>query len=409
MITAQVDVSSFVASDARAKSPRLFSIDVFRGLMVAGMVLVTNPGTYDFIYWPLKHAEWNGSTPTDMIFPSFLFIVGVAMTFSFATRRGRGETASAAALHILRRSAMLILLGLFLNCFDLLSLPHLRIPGVLQRIGLCYLCGGLLYLSICGKGTTRRMATLVAAIILLPAIYWMLQTLVPVPGYGAGRLDQVGTFSAYIDRAVFTTNHLWAWGGPGQVWDPEGLLSTLPAIANLLLGILAGEWLRNLAPNAAKRRVLGMAIIGVLLMLTAVALNPLIPINKKIWTPSFMLLSGGFSLLAFALLHVLIDRNMGRKDQAGRARWQWIATPALVFGSNAILAFSLANILSPLLGLIHMHLAGGAAVGVPGLFFEWFHQFLNPWNASLAYAVFFVLVNLAILWPFYQRRIFLRL
>jgi predicted acyltransferase len=405
MITAQVDVSSSVASDARANSPRLLSIDVFRGLMVMGMVLVTNPGTYDFIYWPLKHAEWNGSTPTDMIFPSFLFIVGVSMTFSFASRGSRGETGSAAALHILRRSAMLILLGLFLNCFDLLSLPHLRIPGVLQRIGLCYLCGGLLYLSICGKGTPRRVATLITAIILLPVIYWMLQTLVPVPEYGAGRLDQAGTFSAYIDRAVFTTKHLWAWGGPGQVWDPEGLLSTLPAIANLLLGVLAGEWLRNLAPNATQRRVLGMAITGVLLMLAAVALNPLIPINKKIWTPSFMLLSGGFSLLAFALLHVLIDR----KDQAARARWQWIATPALVFGSNAILAFSLANILSPLLGLIHIDRAGGAAIGVPGLFFEWFHQFLNPWNASLAYAVLFVLVNLAILWPLYQRRIFLHL
>jgi len=117
-----------------------------------------------------------------------------------------------------------------------------------------------------------------------------------------------------------------------------------------------------------------------------------------------MLLSGGFSLLAFAFLHALIDRE----DRASRERWQWIATPALVFGSNAILAFSLANILSPLLGLIHIHRAGGATIGVPGLFFEWFHQLLNPWNASLAYAVLFVLVNLAILWPLYQRRIFLR-
>ena len=409
MTTTQVDASSFVASDTRTSTGRLLSIDVFRGLMVAGMVLVTNPGAYDFIYWPLKHADWNGSTPTDMIFPSFLFIVGVSMTFSFATRRGRGETVSDAAVHIVRRSAMLILLGLFLNCFDLLSLPHLRIPGVLQRIGLCYLCGGLLYLSIRGKETRHRIATLVISIILLPAVYWMLQTLFPVPGYGAGRLDQTGTLSAYIDRAVFTTNHLWAWGGPGQVWDPEGLLSTLPAIANLLLGILAGEWLRNLTPHGPKRRFFAMAITGAFLMLAAIALNPLIPINKKIWTPSFMLLSGGFSLLAFALLHVLIDRNVDRKDQVGRRRWQWIVTPSMVFGSNAILAFSLANILSPLLGLIHIHRADGAAIGVPGFFFEGFHQVLNPWNASLAYALLFVLVNLAILWPLYQRRIFLRL
>jgi predicted acyltransferase len=179
----------------------------------------------------------------------------------------------------------------------------------------------------------------------------------------------------------------------------------MPAIANLLLGVLAGEWLRDLAPNSTTRKVLGMAAVGTVMMLAAVALNPLIPINKKIWTPSFMLLSGGFSLLALAILHVLIDRN----NQNSRLRWRWAITPALVFGSNAILAFSLANIISPLLGLIRIHQASGGVIGVPGLFFEWFHQFLNPWNASLAYAVLFVLVNLAILWPLYQRRIFLRL
>jgi predicted acyltransferase len=405
MTTAQAAVSPLAARDAHPPAPRLLSIDVFRGLLVAGMVLVTNPGTYDFIYWPLKHADWNGSTPTDMIFPSFLFVVGVSMTFSFATRRVRGETAVGAAVHVVRRSVVLILLGLFLNCFDLLSLPHLRIPGVLQRIGLCYLCGGLLYLSLSGKRATHRVTTLIAAIVLLPAFYWVLQTQVPVPGYGAGHLDQAGTLSAYVDRAVFTTKHLWAWGGPGQVWDPEGLLSTMPAIANLLLGVLAGEWLRNTARSVAKRRVLWMVAIGAVMMLTAVTLNPLIPINKKIWTPSFMLLSGGFSLLALAVLHVLIDR----KSENGEPSWRWATMPAVVFGSNAILAFSLANIISPLLGLIRIHQASGGVIGVPGLFFKWFHQFLNPWNASLAYAVLFVLVNLAILWPLYQRRIFLRL
>jgi predicted acyltransferase len=329
------------------------------------------------------------------------------MTFSFASRIRQGETSGQSVEHILRRSVSLILLGLFLNCFDLFRLPDLRIPGVLQRIGLCYLCAGLLYLSVSGKQRARRVVTLVAAIVLLLVSYWALQTLVPVPGYGTRQLDQVGTLSAFLDRAIFTTKHLWHWGGPGQVWDPEGLLTTLPAVANLLLGILAGEWLGKAGSNAnaANRKLLGMAVAGAVLILAGLALDPLIPINKKIWTPSFMLFSGGFSLMALALLYWLIDRP----GQDALPSWRWVTAPAMVFGTNAILGFSLANILTALLGLIQFHQATGQAIGVQGLIFEWFHRFLNPWNASLAYATLFVLLNTALLWPLYRRRIFLRL
>jgi predicted acyltransferase len=399
MTTASALQSSPDVEVLRTGPKRLLSVDVFRGLMVAGMVLVTNPGTYEFIYWPLKHSDWNGATPTDMIFPSFLFLAGVSMTFSFASRRGRGETKKGTAAHVVWRSLLLIAVGVLLNCFDLLHLPNLRLPGVLQRIGLCYLCAGLLYLSVLEQKPSVRFAVIGGVMIALPATYWLLQTLVSVPGYGVGRLDAAGTLSAYIDRTVFTTTHLWHWGGPGQMWDPEGLLTTLPAIDNLLLGVLAGEWLRRQGGVAAGRRVSGMVVAGVGLILVAMALDAVIPINKKIWTPSFVLLSGGVSLLVMALLYWVIDAR----------GWRRGLTPALVYGSNAILGFALANMISPIFGLIGRRGADGQLVTIPGIGFEFFARFLNPWSASLAYAVLYVLLIMAILWPLYRSRIFIRL
>jgi predicted acyltransferase len=342
-----------------------------------------------------------------MIFPSFLFLAGVSMTFSFAARERRGESSAQTIRHIFVRCISLILLGLALNCFDLLRLPNLRLPGVLQRIGLCYLCGGLFYLALRGKRAAFRISSLTGAIFILLAVYWSLQTLVPVPGYGAGRLDQEGNFGAYIDRAVFGIQHLWHWGG--QMWDPEGLLSTLPAICNLLLGILAGEWLDrpkreedSASRSKSRSKVLGMVIFGIVLMGIAVALNPVIPINKKIWTPSFMFLSGGFSLVALGLLHWLFDGKNG-------LRRQWVVTPALVYGSNAILGFSLANVLSPLFGELRIPMLDGSFGGPSAYVYQHLLPWMNPWNASLGYALLFVALNAAILWPLYRRRIFLRL
>jgi predicted acyltransferase len=386
---------------------RLLSIDFFRGVLVAGMLLVTNAGDWNHIYWPLKHADWNGSTPTDMIFPSFLFLAGVSMTFSFASRLARASrlaqdtTRTQLARHIAWRSMLLILIGLFLNGFPLFDMHNLRIPGVLQRIGLCYLIGGMLYLV-----TSRRYAenkkgqfganvpALVAAMLSLMVIYWAVMSFVPVPGYGVGRLDQAGSLSAYIDRSLMGTNHLWFWGG--QMWDPEGLLSTMTATANLLLGILAGVWLRSERTDG--RKLLGLATAGVLLMLAGILLNPVIPINKKIWTDSFVLFSGGFSLLALALLHWMIDL------------WGWKRglTPALVFGSNAILAFALANMINPIFGLVKLSWNGEKST-IPAIVDGAFSHVLNPWNASLAYALLFVALNGLIVWPLYRRRIFLRL
>jgi predicted acyltransferase len=381
-----------------ANSQRVLSIDVFRGACVAGMVLVTNAGDWSHVYWPLKHADWNGLTPTDLIFPSFLFLAGVSITYSFAARLGRGQTSAQIAGHVVLRSFGLILFGLFLNCFDLLSLPDLRIPGVLQRIGLCFLCAGPVYLTVLSKPVRRRVAMLIAAMVALVAGYWALQTLVPVPGYGAGRLDAAETLSAYLDRAVFTTRHLWHWGGPGQVWDPEGLLSTLPAIANMLLGIVTGVWLRN--REIGERKLLVLAACGLALMLAGWALNPMIPINKKIWTPSFMLLSGGFSMVALAILYWLIDRRPARRV---------VLVPFLVFGSNAILGFALANVISPLFGQLKFPTPDGRFAGANGFVYQHLLPWMSPWNASLAYATLFTLLIMALLWPLHTRRIFMRL
>lgn len=397
IVAARPEAEPSIAA-AAAKAPRLISVDLFRGLCVAGMVLVTNAGDWNHVYWPLKHADWNGLTPTDLIFPSFLFLAGVSTAYSFAARKGRGQSSTRIARHVVLRSFGLILVGLFLNCFDLLSLPDLRIPGVLQRIGLCFVCAGPLYLSVLGKPAGRRVAVLIAAMVTLVAGYWALQTLVPVPGYGTGRLDAVGTLSAYLDRAVFTTIHLWHWGGPGQVWDPEGLLSTLPAIANMLLGIVTGEWLRNRQIDG--RKLMLIVGSGGTLMLAGWALNPVIPINKKIWTPSFMLLSGGFSMAALAVLYWLIDRKPARRP---------VLTPLLVFGSNAILGFALANVISPLFGQLKLPTPDGQFAGPNGFVYQYLLPWMSPWNASLAYATLFTLLILALLWPLYTRRIFLRL
>src|SRR5271170_1142794 len=223
-------------SSTPRKSERLVSLDVYRGLTIAGMILVTDPGTYSAIYWPLRHAEWTGGTPTDMIFPSFLFISGVAMTFSFAARTARGETRGQLAMHLVWRAALLIVIGLVLNGFPLFHLQTLRIPGILQRIALCYLGGGLLYLACVAKTLRSKVSILAGVILAILAGYWATLKLVPVPGFGAGRLDSLGNLPAYLDRAVFGINHLWAYGltpGYGVTYDPEGIVSTLPALTQI--------------------------------------------------------------------------------------------------------------------------------------------------------------------------------
>ncbi len=398
-----------------ASAPRLASLDVMRGLTIAGMILVTDPGTYSAVFPPLTHAAWQGATPTDMIFPAFLFMVGVSTVFSIDARMRRGATRTALIIHIVIRAIVLIVLGLLVNGFPFYDLHHLRIPGILQRIALCYAAAALFYLGIARIGkaerstgssaenaTTRTAAVLIIAIATFLIGYWCLLRYFPVPGFGPARYDSLGYLGAYMDRAIFATRHLWAWGltpGYGVTYDPEGLLSTLPAIANTLLGVLTGVWLRM--PRPARSKAADLLYFGALLFLVAWPLSSLMPINKRIWTSTFALLSGGVTLLAFALLYWLLDIRSA-------PRWTRPAIEFLrIFGTNAIAAFVLSSFITAMLDAVHFNIAG-AAISLHHAAHQYlFAPWLPPRVGSLAYALAIVALNAALLYPLYRKGIYL--
>lgn len=368
------------------------------------MILVNDPGSWSHIYPPLEHAEWNGWTPTDLIFPFFLFIVGVSMTLSFASRIARGISRGALVSHVVRRSVVIFAIGLFLNGFPEFDFGTLRILGVLQRIALCYLAAGLLYLATYQTEPAAadrparvhaNLRVMVAVALALLIGYWALMTFVPVPGYGAGHLGKEDSLAAYIDRALLG-GHLWS---ESVTWDPEGFLSTLPAIASLLLGILAGEWLRP-DRRGAQRKALGLAAAGAVLLAAGRLLHPFFPINKNLWTSTFALFTGGAAMLALAACYWLVDVR-------GSRRW---TPPFLVFGMNAILAYALAALVSEISTDFEFLQFQGRDTTLHGwLYDKFFLPHLSPVNASLAFAIFFTLAIFVLLWPFYRRKVFLRI
>ena len=280
-------------------STRLTSLDLFRGVTIAAMILVNDAGN-DHSYWPLEHADWNGWTPTDLIFPFFLFIVGVSLVFSFESRLQRGDSKSVLLLHTVRRATIIVAIGLAMNYSLVLLAPSIftqvRIPGVLQRIGICYLAASILFLY-----TRRRTRAFVVAALLIG--YWVLMRFVPVPGFGIpGRdipfLHPDANLAAYLDRKVFT--HLWE-----TTRDPEGLLSTLPAIATPLLGVFTGEWLRS--KRSLKTKALGMLLFGVVGVILGRTWAVWFPINKKLWTSSYVLFTAGLALICLALCYWFMD------------------------------------------------------------------------------------------------------
>jgi predicted acyltransferase len=397
--TLAAKAASAPATTDVARAGRMVSLDVFRGITIAAMILVNDPGSWNHIYAPLEHAEWNGWTPTDLIFPFFLFIAGVSMTLSFASRAARGATRGAMAIHVLRRSALIFVIGLFLNGIPFFDFRTIRITGVLQRIALCYLAAGWLYLATIARETDARdkvranLSAMAGVALVLLLGYWALMTFVPVPGYGAGHLGKDENLGAYIDRTLMG-GHLWS---ESRTWDPEGFLSTLPAVATVLIGILAGEWLRSCQRGA--RKVLGLLLAGILLMLAGRLLHPYFPINKNLWTSTFVLFTGGFAMLLLALCYWIVDLHGARK---------W-TSPFLVFGMNAILAYALAAIVSETSVDFEFAGAGGRAETLHGwVYNNFFVPYLSPRNASLGFAVFFVALNLALLWPFYRKKIFVR-
>ena len=387
---------------AAARPDRVISLDVFRGITIAAMILVNDPGSWEHIYPPLEHAEWNGWTLTDLIFPFFLFIVGVSMTLSLSSRIARGATRRGLAIHIVRRSALIFLIGLFLNAFPHFDWSSIRIMGVLQRIAVCYLFAGLLYLATFRKdeaaGRPSRISanvpvTACVALTLLVG-YWALMTFVPVPGYGAGHLGKEDSLAAYIDRSLLR-GHLWS---ESKTWDPEGLLSTLPAVASLLIGVLTGEWLRS--DRSAERKTLGLAGAGVILLVAGQLLHPYFPINKNLWSSTFVLFTGGCAMLSLAACYWIVDVR----------RWRFWTRPFLVFGMNAILAYALGALVSEVSTDFEFRNSRGHLRTLHGwLYGRFFVPHFSPVNASLVFAIFFVMVIFALLWPFHRRKLFLRI
>ncbi|MEO8140152.1 MAG: heparan-alpha-glucosaminide N-acetyltransferase domain-containing protein [Gemmatimonadota bacterium] len=363
---------------------RLRSLDAFRGLTIAAMLLVNNPGSWSFVYPPLEHAEWNGWTPTDLIFPFFLFIVGVALVYSFTRRREAGADRGALWRKIALRSLVIVLLGLLLNGFPYYHLSTIRIPGVLQRIGLVYLCTATAYLCL-----TRRGMISLTLILLLGYAGAML--LVPVPGYGAGVFEPVGNLAQYIDSRVLA-GHMWK-----PEWDPEGLLSTVPAVATCLIGVLTGEWLRGTRPQG--RVLSGMLVAGLVLLLAGLIAGRWLPINKSLWSSSYVLFTGGAALLTLALCYWLIDMR-------GWERW---ARAAYVFGANPLIVFVGSGVMARLLNLVRVTDGAGGVWSLQRWCYErLFASWAGPLNGSLAYAIAFVGLWWLLMWIPYRRRWSLR-
>ena len=364
---------------------RLASLDAFRGITIAAMILVNDPGSWSAVYWPLDHAAWNGWTPTDLVFPFFLFIMGAAMEFSFAARgRQQAGRSNSILLHVLYRAAAIFAIGLFLHMFPFYPWHRVRIMGVLQRIAVCYLFAALIMM----KAGPRLRAAIVAALLLG---YWALMMLVPVPGYGAARLDEAGNLAAYIDRRLMAGHTYRA------MFDPEGLLSSLPAIASTLLGGFAGSWLRS--PASQQRKVFGLVAAGAIGLVLGEIWNSWFPINKNLWSSSYAIFTAGFACILLALCYWLMEVK----------HWKRWASPFLVLGKNAIAAFILSILLAKALLIIKFNVAGKRTSAWNYVFQHAFAPLATPKMASLLFALTFVLLCWLAMLPLYRKKIFLKI
>lgn len=366
---------------------RLVSLDVFRGMTIAGMVLVNNPGTWDAIYPPLEHAPWHGITPTDFIFPFFLFIVGVAIPLALSKRIEEGLT-SDVYLKIFRRSLLIFLLGSFLHLFPYFDFGNWRIPGVLQRIAVCYLITSLIFLH-----TNWKQLTIISVILLL--FYWLLITIVPVPGCDLTTIDDKAcNIAAYLDRTIFGLNHIWK---QAKVYDPEGLLSTIPAVVTTISGVLTGIWLKTKRSDLEK--VSGLFFFGLLLIVVGWCWNPFFPFNKALWTSSYVLYTSGLALCFLGFCYYLIDIK-------GYKTW---TKPFVIFGVNALALFIGSGLMERIMGIIKVTGANGKETNLQDwIYTTVFVPLADDKTSSLMFAVSFILVWLFLMWLLYRKRIYIK-
>ncbi len=376
--------------------PRLISLDVFRGFTIALMVLVNNPGSWSHIYSPFQHAEWNGWTPTDFVFPFFVFIVGIAITLALGKRVESGGITRDVYIKIIRRAILIFLCGLFLATFPFynfsketwIDVSQIRIMGVLQRIAVCYLVAALLFLH-----TTWKQQVLISIGLLL--VYWFLMTMIPVPGCELTTFnDKACNLAAYLDRAILGEGHIWR---QAKVYDPEGLLSTIPAIVTCLTGVLCGHWIRRKISDHEK--VNGMFVAGLVLTALGWVWNFWFPINKSLWTSSYVLYMSGLALCFLGLCYWLIDIK-GIK---------WWTKPLVIFGVNALALFVGSGVMARLLGIIKVPGSNGESIALQTwIFNNLFLTIASPINASLLFAISFILVWLFLMWLLYRKGIYIK-
>ncbi|AFY45380.1 Heparan-alpha-glucosaminide N-acetyltransferase [Nostoc sp. PCC 7107] len=380
-----------VMENSSTPSTRLVSLDVFRGIAIASMILVNNPGSWDYIYPPLDHAEWHGCTPTDLVFPFFLFIVGVAMPFSFAKYTPENRPTATVYQRILRRGLILFALGLFLALFTLTldwlikgitpNFSTLRIMGVLQRISLAYVIAALAVLNL-----SRRGLWILAAVILIG--YWLAMQFIPVPGFGAGNLTPEGNLGGYIDRIILG-KHIYRSGS----FDPEGLFSTLPAVVTVFLGYFTGDWLRT--QPIKSRTSINLVIFGLITLIIGQLWGFIFPINKQLWTSSYVLFTAGWALLTLALCYELIEVRHFR-------RW---GLPLEVMGLNAIFLFVASGIFTRIL----LKTKIGSSTTYTWIYEHLFRPWAGTFNGSLIFAIIMVLFWWTILYGMYRRRCFFKI
>jgi len=365
---------------------RLISLDVFRGATILSMILVNNPGSWSYVYGQLGHAPWHGATFTDVIFPFFLYIVGVAIVYAFSKKIEVTAPKKELYMKVIRRTLIIFALGLFLNGFPYFNFGEIRIMGVLQRIALCYFFASVIFLS----GGIRWQAIWTVALLF---VYWGFMALFPVPEIGAGVLEPGKNFAHWFDR-FFLEGHMWA---VTETWDPEGLFSTIPAISTTLLGVLTGHWLRS--KREPRDIVLGMLLVGNVLVLLGAIWGEYFPINKNIWTSSYVVFMGGLSLICLAFCYYLIDIKGYKK----------FTQPFLVYGTNAITVFVLSGIFARLLNIITVT-SEGETMPIKAYIYETIYVPLFGYmNGSLAFAITFIVIMYLLMLILYKNKIFIKI
>jgi predicted acyltransferase len=378
---------------------RLLALDVFRGMTITAMILVNNPGSWQHIYPPLEHAKWHGWTLTDLIFPFFIFIVGVSISLSGQRQREQGLGHAHIIRHALLRMLKLLLLGFFLALFyynfsaanyDWFTerLMQIRFMGVLQRIAVVYFACVLLWMFL------SRLQLLVCMLMIL-VVYWLAMAFIPyhddVGNQYVGLLDYANNLSAWLDSRLFAKTHLYYASAQPFAFDPEGVFSTLPAIASGLSGVLAGQWLL-LSHYSMGHKAKWLAICGVVALLLGQVWANWLPINKALWTSSYVLLTSGYAALALAGLMYVLDIK----------QWRLWAAPFLVFGANSIAFFMFAGVVGRLVIMFHI----GEVSVKSWLYTHIYQPWLGDLNGSLAYAFSFLLLSYVVMFVMYRKHIF---